>query len=281
MRPRPLLSLFAGFGLVASTAATTIPVFSAVEMSNSLADNGTDLALAGAPMWFFGRTQDHPPCYPTAAVNDKGEQTPPAELCEFPDTGCNCRYPWISNAQLNPSFPVYYSFQECRSGEVQVAYNLFYEKDGFSPEGVFGHAYDWEHVIVVWKNTTSSDKGDSTWSPTRLLLSAHGKMTSHKWDDFVKDKNTDKPKVYVSWGKHAQYAKPTDDEHNETTLLREMTEDAYRAENWWYDPKKEDLIRADRSTKIGKLIESFNWGKAYRNPVRVYERLCTNLTAEH
>ncbi|KAK3949807.1 hypothetical protein QBC32DRAFT_399958 [Pseudoneurospora amorphoporcata] len=257
MRLQPLSNLLAGLNLLASTLTATTPEFAAEQMKSSLYGDGIDLAAAGAPMWFFGETQGHYPCYPTSAVNSEGNQTPPAELCNFPDTGCNCREPWTTAGQLDPSFPVYFSMKECDSEEVQVAYNLFYEKDGFSPEGLFGHAYDWEYVVVVWKKTTHGENGSSSWSPTH--------------------ETTDKPKVYVSWGKHAHYAEPMT---NRTTLLQEMIENAYRGEDWWYYPREDDLIRADRSTNIGKLIESFDWGKAVGNPAVVHDRLCTNLTAE-
>lgn len=93
---------------------------------------------------------------------------------------------------------------------------------------------DWEHVIVVWKETTHGGNAYSPyWSPTRLLLSAHGNMTSHIWEDLITDGKTNRPKVYASWAKHAQYPKPMT---NKTTLVREMAEDAYRGEDWHYDP---------------------------------------------
>lgn len=112
------------------------------------------------------------------------------------------------------------------------------------------------------------------------------------------DEETGKPKVYASWAKHAHYAEPMT---NKTTLLREMTEDAYRGEDWWYYPREgeriqdtrssgwavmltihftDDLIKADRSTDMGKLIESFDWGQAVGNPAVVHDRLCTDATAE-
>ncbi|CCC06349.1 hypothetical protein SMACR_00564 [Sordaria macrospora] len=277
MRLKALPSLLTGFILLTSTIAATNPKFSAEQMRQSLSGDGIDLAAAGAPVWFFGEPQGHFPCYPTFPVNDEGQQTPAGELCDFPDTDCNCREPWISDGKFDPSFPVYFSFRECDSEEVQVAYNLFYEKDGFSPEGIFGHAYDWEYVIVIWKKTAYGENGDSSWSPTHLLLSAHGKLASHNWMDCDMDEETGKPKVYTSWAKHAHYAEPMT---NKTTLLREMTEDAYRGEDWWYYPREDDLIKADRSTDMGKLIESFDWGQAVGNPAVVHDRLCTDATAE-
>ncbi|KAK1773105.1 hypothetical protein QBC45DRAFT_463649 [Copromyces sp. CBS 386.78] len=270
MRLQPLSNLFAGLNLLTSTITATAPEFAAEQMKSSLYGDGIDLAVVGVPMWFFGETQGYYPCYPTSA-------TPLAELCNFPDTGCNCREPWRTAGQLDPSFLVYFSMKECDSEEVQVAYNLFYEKDGFSPEGLFGHVYDWEYVVVVWKKTAHRENGSSSWGPTRLLLSAYGKMISHNWRDFDMDEMTDKPKVYVSWGKHAHYTEPMT---NRSILLREMTENVYRGEDWWYYPREDDLIRAYRSINIGKLIESFDWGKAVGNPAVVYDRFCTNLTAE-
>jgi hypothetical protein len=121
----------------AGHAVTPIPDSTMTSMINA---GGVDLALAAAPMWFFGQALDEPPCYPTFATDSSGNQVPSSPLCDYPDTGCSCRNPGVAIANPGPSFPVYFSFRQCNSTEVRVAYNLFYQKDGFNPDGVFGHA---------------------------------------------------------------------------------------------------------------------------------------------
>jgi hypothetical protein len=122
--------------LPASQAVTSVSDSAMTDLLNS---GGVNLALAAAPMWFFGQAMNQPPCYPTSATDASGHQTPSAALCDWPNTGCNCRQPGVGIGNPGPSFPVYFSYEKCTSTEVRVAYNLFYQKDGFNPDGVFGH----------------------------------------------------------------------------------------------------------------------------------------------
>lgn len=117
-------------------AATVISTVTAVtpisdnDMTNLLNEGGVSLAMKAQPMWFFGQAMDQPPCIPTWATKDGGQQTPSAGLCAWPNAGCNCRKPEIGIGNPSPDFPVYYTYSKCNDGEVRVAYNLFYEKDG-------------------------------------------------------------------------------------------------------------------------------------------------------
>lgn len=135
----PLRTLVAGTALLSSAAVVAVTSISDSAMNGLLDAGGVDLAVAAAPMFFFGQALNQPPCYPMAATNDAGAQTPAAGLCAWPNAGCGCRTPGVGIGNAGPSFPVYYSYSKCNDGEVRVVYNLFYEKDGFIPDVVFGH----------------------------------------------------------------------------------------------------------------------------------------------
>lgn len=119
-------------------AAKAVTPLSDSQMTTLLNEGGIGLAMAAQPMWFFGQAMNQPPCIPNWAVLN-GQQTAGAELCGWPNAGCNCRKPGVGIGNPAPEFPVYYSYNKCNDNEVRVAYNLFYEKDGFTPSGVFGH----------------------------------------------------------------------------------------------------------------------------------------------
>lgn len=122
-----------------ASAAFAVTSISDDDMTGYLNDGAADLAFLYAPMWFFGQAMDQPPCYPvwafsgnvsTPDVYDSDHQTPPAAQCEYPDVGCGCRLPDVPIGNAGPEFPIYYTFTQCNSSEVRVAYNLFYQKDG-------------------------------------------------------------------------------------------------------------------------------------------------------
>jgi hypothetical protein len=251
-------------------------------MKQYLSSGGVNLAVAAAPMWFFGQAMKQPPCYPREAVDPSGKQTPSAALCAWPNAGCHCRNPGVGIGHAGPSFPVYFSFSKCTDTEVRVAYNLFYEKDGFQTAGINGHAYDWERAIVIW-----AKGGDGKWAPSQLLMSQHSGYGRKAWkdiqntfntEDAKKDRggdngrqNLDHPKIYVAWSKHANY-----DNRNTgwNDVLSQLTNNAFRSQDWWYFPDASDYIQADRSTSIGKTIAGFNWGDASSNPAAVHDGLC-------
>lgn len=109
------------------------------KMAELLEGDGVELARLAQPMWFFGQAVGRPPCYPTFATDDNGRQTQFAVLCRYPNVGCDCRKPDVEIGNEGPSFPVYFSFRQCNETDVRIAYNLFYEKDGFLPDGINGH----------------------------------------------------------------------------------------------------------------------------------------------
>ncbi|KAG8425612.1 hypothetical protein J3458_002295 [Metarhizium acridum] len=269
-------------GCLAATASAVTPI-SDSDMNQMLNEGGVSLAMRAQPMFFFGQAMNHPPCIPTFATSPDGNQVPSSKLCDWPDVGCDCRNPGVGIGNPSPSFPIYYSYKKCSDTSVRVVYNLFYTKDGNNPDKVFGHPYDWERVIVVFTKAT-----DGKWRPDQLFLSQHSGYGRLQWAKIHNTINTkdatkprggddrrrylDHPKVYVEWSKHA---------HRDTrntgwsNPLSQLTDDAFRSNDWWYFPKRDDYIRADRSTDIGRLLGSFNWGDASSNPPSVHDGLCT------
>ncbi|KAM3440218.1 hypothetical protein MY4824_002207 [Beauveria thailandica] len=274
-------TIAAAASLLALANANTTPV-SDKDMNDLLNEGGVSLAIKAAPMFFFGQALDHPPCIPTYATDENNKQTPPADLCNWPNAGCNCRTPGVPIGNPSPSFPVYYSYQKCTDTSVRIQYSLFYEKDGFNPAKIFGHHYDWERVIVIWKKSD-----DGLWRPAEIKLSQHSGYQTLEWDQiqntFSDDtageklggpngqRNLNHAKVYVAWAKH--------DHHNERNTgfndpLSQLTNNAFRSQDWWYLPQRDDYIRADGGTEIGRLIKGMNWGDASSNPASVHDGLC-------
>ncbi len=129
----------AALGLQFFSGSAAAATLSDGDMKGLLNAGGVQLAVDAAPMWFFGQALNQPPCYPTWALGGGGGQVASGGLCAWRDAGCNCRRPGVGIGNQGPSFPVYFSYRRCGDAEVRVAYNLFYEKDGFTPDKVFGH----------------------------------------------------------------------------------------------------------------------------------------------
>lgn len=209
--PSWIKSLVAGASL-ASVASAVTPV-SDSDMTNLLNAGGVELAMKAQPMFFFGQALKNPPCIPTFATQGD-KQTPSAALCDWPNTGCHCRTPGVPISNPAPSFPIYYSYEKCTEKSIRIQYSLFYEKDGYNPENIFGHPYDWERVIVIWKKAD-----DGQWRPSELMLSQHSGYQTLEWDQIQNTlsadtadqplggpngkQNLDHAKVYVEWSKHA------------------------------------------------------------------------------
>ncbi|KAL6701291.1 hypothetical protein J3F84DRAFT_354355 [Trichoderma pleuroticola] len=274
-------TLLAGTGL-ASLASAVTPV-SDSDMNNLLNAGGVELAMRAQPMWFFGQAMNQPPCIPTFATTSSGGQTPSAPLCAYPNVGCSCRTPGVGITNPSPSFPTYYSYQKCTDTTIRIQYSLFYEKDGTNPQGILGHPYDWERVIVEWAKGS-----DSNWTPSRLLLSQHSGYDNRAWGDIQNTFNTadgtlqrggdngrqnlDHPKVYVAWSKHANY---NDRNTGWNDPLSQLDNNAFRSQDWWYFPVASDYLRADGSTALGQQLGSLNWGDASSNPLSVHNSLCS------
>ncbi|QPG95091.1 hypothetical protein C2857_007638 [Epichloe festucae Fl1] len=272
-------------GFLAATATAVTPVSDA-DMTEMLKNNGIRLAMKAQPMFFFSQMNRYGTCIPTVVRSTKGQRTPPSNLCNWPDAGCECRNPGVKVGHPSPSFPIYFSFKKCSATSVRVAYNLFWTKDGWkepkSPLIHFGHPYDWERAIVVWEK----DKCGQWW-PKELLLSQHGGYGQLEWakihntfneEDGSKPRggangrtNLDHPKVYIESFKHAMRDTKETDHQGE---FDQISEDAYRSDDWWYYPKTNDYVLADESSEVGKFIARYDWGEADSTPPLVAKRLC-------
>jgi hypothetical protein len=108
-------------------------------MMDLLNQSGVNLSIAAGPMLFFGPSMNQPSWHPTAAIDCNGRQTPSSSLCDCPNASCTCRHQEVPISNLDPRFPVYYTYQKCTDVDIRVAYNLFYQKDGFASNGISGH----------------------------------------------------------------------------------------------------------------------------------------------
>lgn len=124
-------------GSLAATTAAVTPIPDA-EMEYLLNTAGIELAMKAQPMFLMGQAVGRAPCIPSWAIVN-GTQAVPSKLCAWPDSGCDCRNPGVPLGSPMPSFPVYFSYSRCGNAAVRIAYNLFYTKDGFIPNKIFGH----------------------------------------------------------------------------------------------------------------------------------------------
>ncbi|KAI9354852.1 hypothetical protein DFJ73DRAFT_623891 [Zopfochytrium polystomum] len=267
-------------------------------MAAHLASDGLELAYAYSPVWFFGQSQNQPPCIPTWAfsgspsspdVFDAQHKTPSAGQCQYPNVGCGCRNPGVPIANPAPPFPIYYTFARCSDTEVRVAYNLFYEKDG-AKFGLIetGHAYDWERIVVVHARSSDPNAAAAPWLPARALYSAHSGYHRYEWASIQNTLSTDQaeaglaktpngvqnldhPKAYVAWSKHAHF-----DDRNTgwNDVISQSTDNAFRSQDWWYFVPRQYYVKADRSTLAGQMLGSVDWGSADSNPPKVHDGLC-------
>ncbi|KAG6025406.1 hypothetical protein E4U41_001532 [Claviceps citrina] len=259
---RGLLKCLALGSLAASARALT--AVSDAEMTALLGCRAIDLAMKAQPMFLIGQMLRQPPCIPTLATPG-GKQAGASKLCPWPDSGCDCRRPGTPVGNPLPSLPVYFSYSRCSETAVRIAYNLFYTKDGFTPRQIFGHAFDWERVVVVWNRT------DSEWTPSQLFLSQHTGYQRVDWSRIESTFNTadaEKPRGGCDGQKNLDHPKGWID------VFSQLTDNAYRSDDWWYFPKKEDYILADSSTEVGKLIAGLSWGDADSTPPLVAKGLC-------
>ncbi|KAG5923536.1 hypothetical protein E4U42_004922 [Claviceps africana] len=257
-------SLALGFLTAPRTTTTAITPVSDAEMTALLRSRDPALAMKAQPMFLMGQMLNHPPCIPTLATPG-GKQAPPSALCPWPDAGCHCRNPDTPVGNPLAGFPVYFSYKRCSETAVRIAYNLFYTKDGFAPQRLFGHAFDWERVVVVWNRTGIE------WTPSQLFLSQHTGYQRVDWsriESTFDEVDAKKPRG----GCHGQ--KNLDHPKAWIGVFSQLTDKAYRSDDWWYYPKREDYSLADSSTEVGRLIASLNWGDADSTPPLVAEGLC-------
>ncbi|KAI5785845.1 hypothetical protein EDC01DRAFT_190119 [Geopyxis carbonaria] len=236
-------------------------------------NNGFDIAFASRPIWHFGKSKGHKPCYPSPAlINGAQHGTKPDR---HPHAGTGCADPGPTG-RSNP-FPTYFTVTRCADDEVRVVYSLYFSHDGFSNDVIAkGHTHDWERIIVIWKRV------NGVWTRKQLLKGFHSGYMEDNWatvqNTFNYDntgenggRNKDGAKIYVGWGKHAMF-----DDRNTgwNDAPSQGCSREFRSRDWWYLPDGEHLVAAGAGTEEGERIKSFDWGKADTSPPRAQEKVC-------
>ncbi|RPA79350.1 hypothetical protein BJ508DRAFT_308453 [Ascobolus immersus RN42] len=275
--------------LLAVLLLTSVPVLAADNKPLSdefvqkelVENNGLGIAMASRPLWHFATMKGQKMCMPTSAINSDFKQTPYLNPDLFPLAGSGCPDPGVPVGSLNDTtpFPTYYTITNCTDTELRIVYNMFFQKDGFAfvyPSPCNGHRYDWERIIVIWRQTLSGD-----WIRDKLLTSFHNDYHEYSWPEvetFSHDDpnrtsglNLEGPKIYVGWGKHAMFKdrKTTWNDCFSQGCARE-----YRSSDWWFLPGKKELVYAGVGSGAGDAMEGMEWGKADSYPTAVERKVC-------
>ncbi|KAL9949944.1 hypothetical protein ACHAP6_000693 [Verticillium nonalfalfae] len=245
--------------LLAGVLATIAGLTSANDAipGSAFENSGHEAAIAGAPMYHFGRSWDRKPCYPEAGQTD-GVKTDgvDSDLCfSSQNGGCADPGPWNGvNSPGNP-FPVYYTVRQCNDNEWRVAYSIYYKKDS-------GHKNDWENSIVIWNGD-----GAGGWKRSSTLLGWHGGWDYIAWGDIQNTVNNDgdlfdqgakdrnHAKVYQGFYYHATFS-------TRKTSLNTCanTRDEFRSNDWYFLPDGTWLHNGDL------IQDGWDYGSADTNP---------------
>lgn len=252
-----MAALVAGALLVSAAVAPAASANTPVPDGSSLAS----FARASSPQWNFARANSHDACWPGAALDGTGAQARSAALKNWPvagQGGCAAR---------GSAFPQYRSVRQCSDDEIRVAFTLYFPKDGFTPSGVFGHAHDFEHVVVVWRRDGGS------WLRDRLLLSRHGDHAVQPWSGAESwdagrtsaGLGRELPRIFVGWGKHAMF----NHQGGLKDVVSQLTDNEYRHAD--YPATGTDVeVTAD----VAAAFDRFDWGAASSTPAVVARQLC-------
>ncbi|KAJ0277076.1 hypothetical protein COL940_007957 [Colletotrichum noveboracense] len=258
---------FKAFWLVASLLALTVTA------STNAPVSANNIHIGDKEWeWWFAEKVPHGSKRPAAPI----QNWPTIRDCKKPDNDQGFKNKW------GVQMPVYFTVRQCdnRSGrgngakELRVTYGLFYEKDGFNSNG---HPYDWENVVITWRQFGDSYYKDEIW------LSAHkGGRRITGWENIpqtvdsanwfeANGKSHDHPKVYVGWCKHAMFF----DKGGLKDVLSCLTDNEYRTDDWYYVARtKSDLLNASPGTDHWTKFENENWGDAWSKPSNEYWAAC-------
>jgi hypothetical protein len=121
------LAILAALGLGANLVAANTPI------DNSVFQNDPLTAVqAAAPLWHF----DVKTCFPTAAIQPDGSQTPNItnDYCGIDgplNEGCPVQAEQVDDEQniLSTSFPTYYAIRQCSNDNSwRISYDVFFQK---------------------------------------------------------------------------------------------------------------------------------------------------------
>lgn len=248
-------------------------------MADTLVKDGSpfkDFALAARPYWKLSQMQGQDTCWPSYATNSSDKVVAPAELKAWPEAaGGTC-------PKTNTSFPTYWNAKQCSEDEIRVHYSLFFVKDGFKflDSELFGHSYDWERIIVIYKRNTTN--GDKNWHRDTALLSQHNGYGKYNWEDLKTSQeddldnlgsNNDHPTIYTAWAKHSMYP---DAHTSAASIYDELTDLAYRDDHYKHFNTPDELIEVAQKTKIWDIMQNYkDWGHATSTPPSVYDSICS------
>ncbi|KAH7377463.1 hypothetical protein BKA64DRAFT_714730 [Cadophora sp. MPI-SDFR-AT-0126] len=251
--------------------ASTCLVASAIVLSNP--DHQWAFAYYGSPMWHFGgikaNGQTYRTCYPTWPRRPDGSKRPSVShnggMTSLAN-GCT-NQPGADGWGTN--FPVFYNVRQCSGSgynEIRVSYSLFWEKDG---ESIYGHDYDWENVVVVWRQYSSS--GTLLWCKNELVMSQHSiHQAVRPWNQIKQTvdignwfesnaKDKDIPKIYSGICKHANYQEAKEDQAKDPSGIPVI---------------EDNLIRSGYDTEYGQWFINNDWGSASSKPTNVWNDMC-------
>ncbi|KAI5789698.1 hypothetical protein DFH27DRAFT_614318 [Peziza echinospora] len=272
-----LLGLAVLAGEMLGQVRANTPLDDTFVQNDLLYNNGREIAWASRPMWHFGESRDNKPCYPSAALTPDGLQHG-VNPTLYPNAAEGCPDPGPRGGGANP-FPTYFTVTSCDPNELRVAYHLYFVKDGWSDAVIAkGHMHDWERIIVTWKRNPAT----KFWTRTNLLKSAHSGYMEDSWggiqntfDEALTSeqngKDKDHPKIYVGWGKHAMFSQ------RNTAFNDRISQGCgreFRSDDWWYMPKRVDMVPAGNGTVEGDRMKSKNWGSANSGPWVVELKVC-------
>ncbi|KAI1407146.1 hypothetical protein F5Y13DRAFT_183622 [Hypoxylon sp. FL1857] len=162
---------------------------------------GHKAAMAGVPMFHFGRPHGYKPCYPESGqVNGQQTDGNDSDLGVWANLnkGCADPGPWLNPKKGGPlqgnPFPVYYTINQCGEHEFRVTYSIYFKHDS-------GHKSDWEGVTMVWQGDNNNN-----WTRRQLWVGQHGGWDKINWGD-VQNTFNDKTDQSTDAGKDKDHAK--------------------------------------------------------------------------
>ncbi|TVY52721.1 hypothetical protein LCER1_G005411 [Lachnellula cervina] len=199
-------AIFFALGLGVSLVTANTPIDNSVFTSDPLT-----AVKSAAPLWHL----DLKTCFPSAAVQSDGSQTPSVDNddCQVLGSlndGCPVQAPQTEQEQPSTSFPTYYTIRQCSNDSSwRVVYDVFFQKVGIPPKDT-GHPYDWEWAAVKFvQNSDGQYVRDGIW------LEQDGNHPYTAWsnithtfdgDDDISqynNQNRDHPKTFFGKWKHS------------------------------------------------------------------------------
>lgn len=263
-------ALTAGLAALAVTGTLVAAAPAALAQTNLPAGSPLpSFVSASLPQWNFARANSRDTCWPSAAIDASGAQSPSASRKAWPTAGQGgCPDRWSP-------FPTYYTVKQCGADQVRVIFNIYFKKDGFSGNlagNALGHGHDFEHIVLVWNRIA-----DGSWARDHLLLGRHGDHVYQGWataESWLPDFSSaglgyDHPRIFVGWGKHAMF----NHQGGLKDVASQFTDNEYRHADFPY--LADNLQEVTDDNAPARQFDSFNWGSASSTPAVMSRSLCS------